>query len=182
MSQESELAYLFRVLKAPAAARALPKLAERARQEQWSYERLVQTLLQTEVSARDSHGGEARIRQATVPCPQDAGGVRLQFPAVGEEDGDRASRPARLPALQGVDRGSWPARYRQDTLGDRALDPRVPRRPPRPVRDRHPMGRPPPRRQARRPARGRTRDTRPDPRPGDRTKSATSRSTRRPRT
>jgi DNA replication protein DnaC len=68
MSQESELAYLFRVLKAPAAARALPKLAERARQEQWSYERLVQTLLETEVSARDSHGGEARIRQARFPA------------------------------------------------------------------------------------------------------------------
>jgi DNA replication protein DnaC len=68
MSQESELAYLFRVLKAPAAARPLPKLAERARQEQWSYEQLVQALLQTEVSARDSHGGEARIRQARFPA------------------------------------------------------------------------------------------------------------------
>ena len=34
---EKELAHLFRALKAPAAARALPKLAERARGEEWSY-------------------------------------------------------------------------------------------------------------------------------------------------
>jgi DNA replication protein DnaC len=68
MSQESELAYLFRALKAPAAARALPKLAERARREEWSYEQFVQALLQTEVSAREGHGGEARIRQARFPA------------------------------------------------------------------------------------------------------------------
>ena len=36
MTKTSELAHLFRQLKAPAAARALPKLAERAREEQWS--------------------------------------------------------------------------------------------------------------------------------------------------
>jgi DNA replication protein DnaC len=68
MGEHSELAYLFRALKAPAAARALPKLAQRARQEEWSYERLVEVLLQTEVSARDGHGGEARIRQARFPA------------------------------------------------------------------------------------------------------------------
>src|SRR5213075_3503377 len=65
---DSELAHLFRALKAPAAARALPRLADRARQEEWSYERFVQALLETEVSARDSHGGEARIRQARFPA------------------------------------------------------------------------------------------------------------------
>ena len=62
MSSASELAHLFRALKAPAAARALPKLADRARAEEWSYARFRQLLLETEVSARDSHGGEARIR------------------------------------------------------------------------------------------------------------------------
>jgi transposase len=36
MSSSAELAVLFRTLKAPAAARALPKLAERARREEWS--------------------------------------------------------------------------------------------------------------------------------------------------
>src|SRR3954467_9539902 len=68
MRTQSELAHLFRALKAPAAARALPKLAERARAEEWSYEHFAQLLLATEVSARDSHGGEARIRQARFPA------------------------------------------------------------------------------------------------------------------
>ena len=39
MSSAAELTHLFRALKAPAAARALPKLADRARAEEWSYER-----------------------------------------------------------------------------------------------------------------------------------------------
>lgn len=58
----SELAHLFRALKAPAAARALPKLADRAREEQWSYEQFAATLLKTETDSRDSHGGQARSR------------------------------------------------------------------------------------------------------------------------
>src|SRR3954452_3986071 len=62
----SELAHLFRQLKAPAAARALPKLAERARSEEWSYERFAAALLKTETDSRDSHGGHARINAARV--------------------------------------------------------------------------------------------------------------------
>jgi DNA replication protein DnaC len=64
----SELAHLFRLLKAPAAARALPKLAERARAEEWSYERFAQALLSTETAARESHGGESRIKAARFPA------------------------------------------------------------------------------------------------------------------
>ena len=55
-------------MKAPAAAKALPKLAERARQEEWSYERFAEALLSTETNARDAHGGEARIRAARFPA------------------------------------------------------------------------------------------------------------------
>ena len=68
MSDRSELAHLFRALKAPAAARALPKLAERARAEEWSYERFAEALLATEQSSREAHGGEARIRAARFPA------------------------------------------------------------------------------------------------------------------
>src|SRR4029079_3259664 len=50
--------------KAPAAARALPKLAERARGEEWSYERFAEALLSTEISSRESSGGRLRIRAA----------------------------------------------------------------------------------------------------------------------
>src|SRR5829696_1259000 len=64
----SELAHLFRALKAPAAARALPALADRARDEQWSYERFAEVLLSTEVSSRESHGGESRIKAARFPA------------------------------------------------------------------------------------------------------------------
>jgi DNA replication protein DnaC len=64
----SELAHLFRALKAPAAARALPKLADRARHEQWSYEQFAATLLKTEVDSRDSHGGQGRIKAARFPA------------------------------------------------------------------------------------------------------------------
>jgi DNA replication protein DnaC len=68
MTKNAELAHLFRALKAPAAARALPTLADRAREEQWSYERFAEVLLGTEVSARDSHGGEGRIKTARFPA------------------------------------------------------------------------------------------------------------------
>jgi DNA replication protein DnaC len=64
----SELSPLFRSLKTPAAARALPKLAQRAREESWSYERFAEALLSTEVSSRESHGGEARIKAARFPA------------------------------------------------------------------------------------------------------------------
>jgi DNA replication protein DnaC len=68
MSTTSELTHLFRQMKAPAAAAAMPALAERARGEEWSYERFAEALLSTEVSARESHGGEARIRAARFPA------------------------------------------------------------------------------------------------------------------
>jgi DNA replication protein DnaC len=67
-SASSELAHLFRALKAPAAARAFPALTERAREESWSYEKFVEALLGAEVSARDSHGGENRIKTARFPA------------------------------------------------------------------------------------------------------------------
>jgi DNA replication protein DnaC len=68
MSTSSELAHLFRALKAPAAARALPKLAERARAEEWSYERFAEALLSTEHPSREAHGGEGRIKAARFPA------------------------------------------------------------------------------------------------------------------
>jgi len=68
MSHESELAHLFRVMKMPAAARSLAKLAERARQESWSYERFLQALLSTETASRESSGGRLRIRAARFPA------------------------------------------------------------------------------------------------------------------
>src|SRR5437879_8297539 len=67
-TKTSELTHVFRALKTPAAPRALPKLAERAREESWSYERFAEALLSTEVSSRESHGGESRIKAARFPA------------------------------------------------------------------------------------------------------------------
>ena len=64
----TELAHLFRQLKAPAAARALPKLADRARAEEWTFEQFAAALLETETDSRDGHGGQARIKAARFPA------------------------------------------------------------------------------------------------------------------
>ncbi|HZI91654.1 MAG TPA: IS21-like element helper ATPase IstB [Thermoleophilaceae bacterium] len=68
MSKTAELAHLFRALKSPAAARAVPALAERAREESWSHERFLEAVLSSEVASRESHGGESRIKAARLPA------------------------------------------------------------------------------------------------------------------
>ena len=64
----SELAFLTRALKAPTLREAVPRLAERARAESWTHEEFLAACLQREVSARESHGGEGRIRAARFPA------------------------------------------------------------------------------------------------------------------
>jgi DNA replication protein DnaC len=62
-----EIAFLTRALKAPTLRESVPRLAERARAENWSHEEFLTACLQREVAARDSHGGEGRIRAALRP-------------------------------------------------------------------------------------------------------------------
>jgi DNA replication protein DnaC len=64
----AELAFLTRALKAPTLREAAPRLAERARSEAWSHEEFLAACLQREVAARESHGGEGRIRAAKFPA------------------------------------------------------------------------------------------------------------------
>src|SRR5437899_12888161 len=64
----AEIAYLTRALKAPTLREAVPRLAERARAESWSHEEFLAACLQREVAARESHGGEGRIRAARFPA------------------------------------------------------------------------------------------------------------------
>src|SRR5580765_5506764 len=64
----SEVAFLTRALKAPTLREAIPRLAERARTESWTHEEFLVACLQREVAARDSHGGEGRIRAARFPA------------------------------------------------------------------------------------------------------------------
>ena len=64
----SDLAYLCRALKAPSLARAIDRLAERARSEAWTHEEFLAACLEREVAARQSNGGELRIRAARFPA------------------------------------------------------------------------------------------------------------------
>ena len=64
----AEVAFLTRALKAPTLREAVPRLADRAREQSWSHEEFLIACLQREVSARESHGGEGRIRAARFPA------------------------------------------------------------------------------------------------------------------
>src|SRR6266700_81745 len=64
----AEVAFLTRALKAPTLRESVERLAERARSETWSHEEFLVACLQREVSARESHGGEGRIRAARFPA------------------------------------------------------------------------------------------------------------------
>jgi DNA replication protein DnaC len=63
-----EMAFLTRALKAPTLREAVPRLAQRARAESWTHEEFLVACLQREVSARESHGGDGRIRAARFPA------------------------------------------------------------------------------------------------------------------
>jgi len=64
----SEIAFLTKALKAPTLRESVARLAERARAETWTHEEFLVACLQREVSARESHGGEGRIRAARFPA------------------------------------------------------------------------------------------------------------------
>ena len=64
----ADLAYLCRALKAPSLAAAIDRLAERARNDGWSHEEFLAACLEREVAARQSNGGEIRVRAARFPA------------------------------------------------------------------------------------------------------------------
>ena len=64
----ADLSFLARAMKAPALLDAAERLAERALKETWTHTEFLVACLQREVSARESHGGEARIRTARFPA------------------------------------------------------------------------------------------------------------------
>jgi DNA replication protein DnaC len=64
----AEIGFLTRALKAPTMRDAVARLAERARSESWTHEEFLVACLQREVFARESHGGEGRIRVARFPA------------------------------------------------------------------------------------------------------------------
>lgn len=64
----SDLAYLCRALKAPSLYSSVERLGERARTEGWTHEEFLAACLEREVAARQSNGGEIRVRAARFPA------------------------------------------------------------------------------------------------------------------
>jgi DNA replication protein DnaC len=84
-STASELAYLSRSLKAPRIRAVSGRLAERAR-DVWDHETYLAAVLAEEVSARDSHGGEARVKAARFPAVKTIDGFDFKVqPSVKRE-------------------------------------------------------------------------------------------------
>ena len=149
----SELAHLFRALKAPAAARALPKLADRARADEWSFEQFAAALLKTEVDSRDSHGGQGRIKAARFPARKTLEEFDFAFQTSIRRD--QVLHLGQLDFLHGRENIVLlgPPGDRQEPSRDRDRHPRLPRRTSRRVPDRHRVGRPARRRPTPRPPR-----------------------------
>jgi DNA replication protein DnaC len=62
------LPYLLGKLKAPRVLERLEQTATLAREQEWPYERFLETLLEAEVFARDASGARTRIRHAAFPA------------------------------------------------------------------------------------------------------------------
>jgi DNA replication protein DnaC len=63
----SEIAFLARALKAPRVAERAGPLAKRAVDEGWDHETYLAAVLSEEVTARDAHGGQHRVKAARFP-------------------------------------------------------------------------------------------------------------------
>lgn len=66
-STAADVAHLARALKAPRIRQAASVLAERARAEGWDYEQFLARVLEEEVLARETSGGELRVKAARLP-------------------------------------------------------------------------------------------------------------------
>jgi hypothetical protein len=64
----AELAHLARALKTPRIRRVAGPLAERARAEGWDYQRYLAAVLEEEVLARETSGGQLRVKAARLPA------------------------------------------------------------------------------------------------------------------
>ena len=91
-----------RKLKAPRVLERLEQTAALAREQEWPYERFLETLLEAEVFARDASGARMRVRARRLPRAEDARGLRLERAALG-----RAAAPA-PPRAARLDRGARP--------------------------------------------------------------------------
>jgi DNA replication protein DnaC len=66
-TETAEIAHLARALKAPRIRASAAALAERARAENWTHEHYLARVLEEEVLARETSGGQLRVRAARLP-------------------------------------------------------------------------------------------------------------------
>ena len=64
----AQIAYLARVLKAPALRDSAERLAERARTDGWTHQEYLAACLEAEAATRSAHGAQNRIRAAGFPA------------------------------------------------------------------------------------------------------------------
>jgi DNA replication protein DnaC len=67
MMAASELAFLARAMKAPRIAACAATMAKRAEKEGWDHQAYLAAVLAEEVSARETHGGQHRVKAARFP-------------------------------------------------------------------------------------------------------------------
>ena len=91
-----ELACLTRALKAPSLRESVDPLADRTRAESWMREEFLAVCLQSQVAAREAHGGEGRIRAGPQPARNPSKSSRSPNAAERSQDGsvdkDRSHR------------------------------------------------------------------------------------------
>ena len=132
----AELEYLTRALKAPTTRESIERLAERAREESWTHEEFLAACLQREVSARETHGGEGRIRAARFPARKS-----LEDFDYDHARGLKRETIAHLGTLDFVAGKENVVLLGPPGTGNRAGGPGLPGRTPRAVRHRIPVGR-----------------------------------------
>src|SRR5207253_7739737 len=155
----AEVAFLTRALKAPTLREAVPRLAERARAEGWSHEEYLAACLQREVSARESHGGEGRIRAARFPARKSL--EEFDFDHARGLKRDVIAHLGTLDFVTAKENVAFldPPGTGKTPPGDRPGHTRLPGRAPGAVRHRRRVGRPPRRGPPRRPPTSRTQQT-----------------------
>ncbi|CCK55984.1 Transposase [Mycobacterium canettii CIPT 140070008] len=136
----AKLEYVGRALKAPTLRGAIERLADRARTETWSYEEFLAACLQREVSARESHGGEGRIRAARFPSRKSL--EEFDFDHARGLKRDTIAHLGTLDFVTAKDNVVFlgPPGTGKNPPSNRDRDPRLPGRPPRPIRHRLAMG------------------------------------------
>src|ERR671915_2417079 len=135
-----DLTHLCRALKTPALLSSIDRLSKRAREESWSHEEFLAACLERELSARQTHGGDNRIKAARFPA-QDARGLRLLLSALGQKGGRRPSRHPRLRRGERQRHLPGPPGNGKVAPRDRTRDPSLSGGPPGRVRDRGAVGR-----------------------------------------